>query len=469
MTTSTAERPARDLAVDYYRVSGVLLIVFGHWLLSCVTYEHGKFGLQDPLADMPWTQWITWPLQAVPAFFLAAGYASAVSWSHRRDGGTMSRQTWMRHRVSRALGPTGAYLAVISAAVVIGGLAGAPGSVLEYAGWAVAMQLWFLSVYVIVVYLTPIAIAAHRRWGLWTPAVLASSVAVVDTLEIGGHIPYVSWLNYLLCWGAIYLLGIAWHDGSLDVRRAALLAAVSAVALGLMVGLGPFPVSMISVTGQSIQNSSPPSAAMLAFACTQAGIVVALGPALNRILQGPRTQRVLSVANSNVMALYLWHMVPVVIVAALLYPAGLMPQPPEGGALWWLVRLAWVAILAVVTAVEMLTLFRLRGVFAAPLRSIPLPRSGPAVTEVTLLIGVAMAAYGISYVSARGFAPGGHFPWHAMAIFAVGALLVGLTPANGIHRKAHAPQMVCDFDDISQERRSPRSVGREHGSAEHQQ
>jgi len=431
MEDTEAARPARDLAVDYYRVSGVVLIVLGHWLLSCVTYHRGSpqgaFGLQDPLADIPWTQWITWPLQAVPAFFLAAGYASAVSWAHRRDTGKMSRQTWVRHRVSRALGPTGAYLAFVSAAVVIAGLLGAQGTVLQYAGWAVAMQLWFLSVYVLVVYLTPIAIAAHRNWGLWAPALLGLGAIVVGTLELVGHIPYVSWLNYLLCWGTLYQLGVAWHGGLLNGRRALWLAALSAMALALLVGLGPFPVSMISVTGQTVQNSSPPSMAMLAFGCAQAGIAVALGPALNRALRGERVGRVLSLANTNVMALYLWHMVPVVIVAAVVYPTGLMPQPQEGTLAWWLARVLWLAILTVVTGAEMVILYRLRGFFAAPLPSIRIA-AGEAWTRPTLLFGVVLTAYGISYVAARGFAPGGHFPWHAMVIFAAGAALVALTP-----------------------------------------
>ena len=30
----------------------MVLIVFGHWLLSCVTFHDGSFGLQDPLADL---------------------------------------------------------------------------------------------------------------------------------------------------------------------------------------------------------------------------------------------------------------------------------------------------------------------------------------------------------------------------------------------------------------------------------
>ena len=82
--TNTA-RPARDLAVDFYRFSGVVLIVLGHWLAGSVTYHDGQFGRQNPLVDLPWTQWLTWPFQAVPTFFLVAGYAGAVSWTHRRE------------------------------------------------------------------------------------------------------------------------------------------------------------------------------------------------------------------------------------------------------------------------------------------------------------------------------------------------------------------------------------------------
>ena len=100
-----AEGPARNLAVDFYRVSGVVLIVLGHWLAGSVTYHDGHFGRQNPLVDLPWTQWLTWPFQAVPTFFLVAGYAGAVSWTHRRDTEGVSRQTWVRHRLARVLGP----------------------------------------------------------------------------------------------------------------------------------------------------------------------------------------------------------------------------------------------------------------------------------------------------------------------------------------------------------------------------
>jgi surface polysaccharide O-acyltransferase-like enzyme len=420
-------RPVRDLAVDYYRTSGVVLIVLGHWLAAGVTYHEGSFGRQNPLVDIPWTRWLTWPLQAVPVFFLVAGYASAVSWTHWRDGEGMSPQTWLRQRLARVLGPTAVYVACVSAVVVVLGVVGVDGSLLEYAGWAVAMHLWFLAVYVIVVTLTPITVAAHRRWGLAVPAALGIAVVLVDVASLGHGVPYLGWLNYLLCWGTFYQLGIAWHSGSLSRRRAAALAVVSAVALGLLIRFGHYPVSMIGVPGQSVDNTTPPSAALLAFGCTQAGLAVALAPALNRVLHGNRLRRVLGVANENVMALYLWHMVPVVIVATVGYPAGLLPQPEMGTAAWWLARLWWLAVLCLVTAVEMAMLWWLRVIFAAPLPGLRVPVS-QAWTGPALLTGVLMTSYGLGYLAAWGFAPDGQFPWLTGLIFAVGAVLAAVTP-----------------------------------------
>jgi fucose 4-O-acetylase-like acetyltransferase len=435
MDHTTTARPVRNLAVDFYRVSGVVLIVLGHWLAGSVTYHDGQFGRQNPLVDQPWTQWLTWPFQAVPAFFLVAGYAGAVSWTHRRDTNDMSRQTWLRRRLARVLGPTTVYAALVSVVVIVLEVRDVATSVLEYAGWAVAMHLWFLAVYLVVVSLTPIAIAAQRRWGLVVPALLAVGVAVVDAASLAGHVPYLGWLNYVLCWGALYQLGIAWHGGLLAGRRPVLLAAGSAVALALLIWLGPYPVSMIGVPGQPVDNTTPPSVAMLAFAWAQAGLVITLAPALNRALRAGLVQRVLSVANSNVMALYLWHMIPVVIVAIIGYPAGLLPQPSEGTVQWWLARLEWVVILALVTAVEMVLLWWGRRFFAAPLPMLDIPLTD-RWAEPVMLTGAAMTAYGLAFVAAKGFAPDGYFPWVTALVFAVGAVLVALRPTKVTHRVA---------------------------------
>jgi surface polysaccharide O-acyltransferase-like enzyme len=424
-----AARPVRNLAVDFYRVSGVVLIVLGHWLAGSVTYHDGQFGRQNPLVDVPWTQWLTWIFQAVPVFFLAAGYAGAVSWTHRCGADGFSREVWLRHRLARVLGPTAVYVALVSVVVAILVAYHVSGSVLEYGGWAVAMHLWFLAVYLVVVSLTPVAIAAQRRWGLLVPAALAVGVGVIDVATIAGHVPYLGWLNYLLCWGALYQLGIAWYCGLLAGRRPVLLAVGSGVALALLIRLGGYPISMIGIPGQGVQNTSPPTVAMLAFACAQAGLVVTLAPALNRVLRAGFIKRALSVANNNVMALYLWHMVPVVIVAIVGYPAGMFPQPPEGTGAWWLVRLEWVFVLGVVTAFEMVLLWWQRRFFAAPLPMLGVPLT-ERWGEVVMLAGALLAAAGLHFFAQGGFAPDGHSPWVTTAVFAAGVLLVALRPTK---------------------------------------
>ncbi|QLL05390.1 acyltransferase family protein [Mycobacterium vicinigordonae] len=423
MSSAAPGRTVRNLAVDYYRVSGVGLIVLGHWLLSSITYRNGQFGRENPLVDLPWTQWATWPFQAVPAFFLVAGYAGAVSWRRQQERGGEPWQSWVRHRIARVLGPTGVYVGLIFALVLTLLGLGMPGSVLQYAGWALAMHLWFLAVYLVVVTLTPIAIAAHDRWGLRVPAAMAAGVAVVDAVTIGGHVPRLGWINYLLCWGMLYQLGITWHAGRLNGRRPLLLAAGSAAALALLIWLGPYPPSMIGVPGQVVQNSTPPTLALVAFGCAQAGIAVALAPPIDRALSGPRLRRIVAVANNNVMALYLWHMVPVIVVAVVAYPSGLLPQPEQATAAWWLMRIAWVLILCAAMAVEMAILFWLRRLFAAPLPMIDVPL-GDRWTAPVMLVGTALAAYSLAFISADGFAPSGGFPWLTAIIFTVGLVLV---------------------------------------------
>jgi hypothetical protein len=196
----------------------------------------------------------------------------------------------------------------------------------------------------------------------------------------------------------------------------------------LLLWLGPYPVSMIGVPGQAMQNTEPPSLAMLAFGCAQAGLVISLAPTLNRALRGRAVQRLLARANSNVMALYLWHMIPVVIVAIVGYPVGLLPQPVEGSAEWWLVRLEWALVLSLVTAVELTLLWWGRSIFAAPLPSLSACRGRWA--EPITLAGAALTAFGLAYLAAAGFAPYGSFAWPAAATFAVGVLLVAVAPSR---------------------------------------
>lgn len=425
MTTS----PPRELALDLYRSSAVVLVVIGHWLLSVMTYRDGQFSRDNPLVLMPWTQWVTWFFQVVPVFFAVAGFASAVSWARLPAGGAVSRQQWIRHRVARALGPTAVYALFILTVMVALMVTGISGRVLELGGWALAMHLWFLAVYLMVVALTPLAVAAHRRWGLAVPTALSAGVVLVDLVGIGTGHPEIRMANYFFCWAAIYQLGIAWHGGLLRKRILLSMAGVAAVALPVLVVWGPYPIAMIGVPGDRVENSAPPSVMLLALAIVQIGVLFAVVPMLNRVLVRGVWPRVLSMANNNVLALYLWHMLPVVVVTLVGYPTGLLPQPPLGSGPWWLARLEWELALAVVAVVLLSLLWWQRRAFAAPIPTVAVPVPN-VVAEALLYIGTAACALALGLLSATGFAPDGRFPVVTAALFCAGVLLVAVRPTE---------------------------------------
>jgi hypothetical protein len=92
-----------------------------------------------------------------------------------------------------------------------------------------------------------------------------------------------------------------------------------------------------------------PSVAVLASATAQAGLVLAAEPAASRLLLArPRLWRRVTRLNATVMTVYLWHMVPALVIAAAFYPAGVLPQPAVGSGQWWELRPAWFALLTLV-------------------------------------------------------------------------------------------------------------------------
>ncbi|MBX7448767.1 acyltransferase [Mycolicibacterium sp. 3033] len=438
MTESTTADPAprREGALDLYRSAAVLIVVIGHWLLSVMTYRDGSFGRDNPLVLMPFTQWITWFFQVVPVFFAVAGYASAASWERLpAESGTAGRQHWIRRRVARTLGPTGVYAAAIVLVMAVLLALGISGSVLELGGWAVAMHLWFLAVYLMVVALTPLAVAAHRRWGLRVPLVLGVCLVVVDVVGIASGHAEIRMANYFFCWAAIYQLGVAYHDRRLRRRVLLGMATIAALTLPILVTWGPYPIAMIGVPGDRVENSAPPSAALLALALVQIGVLFALVPTLNRVLARGVWPRLLRVANQNVMALYLWHMLPVIIVTLAGYPTGLLPQPPLGSGAWWLARLEWEVVLAVVAAALLALLHWQRRFVAAALPTVAVPVPA-ALAEATLYSGTAACAVALAMLSAHGFAPGGHLPVLAAALFTGGALLVAVRPLDSAQSRS---------------------------------
>ena len=278
------------------------------------------------------------------------------------------------------------------------------------------------------------------------PAVLALGAAGVDAGLLGARLPGIGYANYLLVWGTMHQWGFAWQDGTLTRRGPArwrwrpwALAAGGAVTLGGLLAWGPFEVNMVGTAGGRVNNTIPPSVALLAFAAAQAGLLLAAEPVMSRLLARGRLWQAVSWLNDRVLTVYLWHMVPVVVVAVALYPTGVLGQPAVGSAGWWALRLAWIAALAVILTPAAIFLAR----FERPLRRRPdRAPEAPGLSWLApgvLALGITAAGVALARVAISGFAPDGSVPVGTVAGYGGGvvlALLAGwLAPGRVDHDK----------------------------------
>lgn len=429
MAPDNATPVNREPSADLFRVTAVVVVVIGHWLVSAVTFHGDQFGNDYPLDVMPWTRWLTLVFQVVPVFFLVGGYANAASWTRWYAAGGHSQVNWVRHRSAAIMGPTSAYVVLALSLVAVLGWIGTNGSTLWFGAWAVAMHLWFIPIYLVVVMLTPLAVAAHQRWGLAVPAGLMLAVAAVDISARIGRLPQLGSVNFLLCWAAIYQLGICWRAGVLGGRRPLVIAAASVIMLTSLLELHCYPVSMVGAPGAAEQNNFPPNIALLAFASAQSALLIAVAPIVSRRLRRARWQRLLGLANRNSMALYLWQMIPVVVVALVGYPTGVLPQPEPTTRAWWLFRLVWLLILSVVTIVELMLLWLGRSVFNRSLPAFAAPLSSWCA-PIMLIVGVTTSTLVLWHLAVAGFAPEGRFPVVDAALYLAAVALICLVPAG---------------------------------------
>jgi fucose 4-O-acetylase-like acetyltransferase len=339
-----ARTPAhRERLADLLRAVAICMVVLGHWLVISVTFENGQLSGQNALNDLSWAHPVTWLFQVMPVFFVVGGYANSASLQSHYAAGRDSAE-WLLTRSDRLLRPVTALFVVVPMAAVVARLAGVPEDVIGTATWLAAIPLWFMLAYLAMVVLSPWMAGLHRRFGLWVPGAMAVWVGLADLLRLGFDVPYVGESTYLIGWLAVHQLGMCWRDGLLPSGRAALLTwtAVSVTALVLLTTAGPYEVRMVG------DNTNPPSLALLALAATQVGLVLLARPAAARWLAGLGPWTVVVAVNAVVLTMFVWHMTAAAIAAAIVYPTGLMAQPPVDSAAWLWWRVPWLASAAVV-------------------------------------------------------------------------------------------------------------------------
>ena len=384
-----AERtpPGRERYADLLRALAIILVVLGHWIISVIGRDQaGRPTGQSALGYLPWAWPLTWVLQVMPVFFLVGGYANAAaltSWRSRgrqlqlgasagapRPGAVGGDATgWLIDRSNRLIRPTTALLVILAIGGAIAWLSGVDPTQIRTVVWFATIPLWFLVAYLVMVPLTPAMYALHRRVGLLVPLVLVGLVALGDLGRILGPANLAT-ANYLFGWLAIHQLGFAWYDArsgspvepghdrpGLHRRRlptsrraGAVLLLVGLVALVLLTRVGPYPVAMLNVPGERLNNTAPPSVALLAAATAQLGLILLLQNPARRWLRRSGPWQAVIAVNSVVLTVFLWHLTAAVLLVGLLNALGVLPTPQVGTAAWWAWRVPWLLALAVVLA-----------------------------------------------------------------------------------------------------------------------
>jgi len=401
------------------------VVVVGHWLVTTIVLVDGRLVGQSALAVVGYARWLTLLLQVMPMFFLAGGYAAAAAWpSWRTRGGRWAG--WMHNRIVRLLRPTSWFVAIMAGLVVLARIVGVDPALLAQAGWAVALLLWFLPVYMLLLVLAVPLLHAWERAGWSVLAGVVVLMAVIDVLVRVGHVVAAGWLSFLLAPGAGFLLGMAWRAGAL-ARRAVpvtMLCGGVVILIGL-VGFFGYPPWMVGIPGEPTSNTGPPNLALMAYATAQIGLVLLCEPPLRRWLERPRVWGVVARGNVVLMTLYLWHMVPVIILAPLLAVAGLLPGPPAGTLGWWGLRFLWVGALAVLFA----GVIGMVGRFERPRP--PRLRLAGWVASALLVVCAAATGYALSRLAVGGFAPAGELAAGPLVIYAAGMLALWLAGRSG--------------------------------------
>jgi len=334
----------RDRYLDLLRGGSIVAVVVGHWLVADLTYTGGELHLHSSLGEVPAMWPLTWVFQVIPVFFFVAGAVNGPSWVRSRDRGD-SYARYIDRRVRRVLVPT--TVAVILILATAGLLAWLGDAGVSGAGAMVLQPLWFLGVYLALVALTPWTWSWHRRLGSWLLALLLAVAVVSDVGRVGFGHETAGYVNVIVVWLLVYVIGYWYADAALTRARAGLMSVVGLIALLVLVTVGPYPLRMVGVPGDRLSNMHPPTLAVLALALLQIGLLVLVKPTVTPWLRRPLVWAGVVWVNLAILTMYLWHQFALVAAGRLLLATG-MRQPDPGHAGWWAMRVGWLLIAGLV-------------------------------------------------------------------------------------------------------------------------
>ena len=384
---------SRNRYVDFLRAASILVVVFGHWLMAAPSVGGGGFTLSDMLKVAPWSRWLTWLFQVMPVFFIVGGYSNAASWEAARRSG-QDYAAWIAGRLQRLVRPILPLLLVWTVLGLVAHQIGVRPELIRVGSQAALIPTWFLAVYVMVVVVAPATHWLWRRWGMKSFWAMVLGAVVVDAVGFTTAYSEVRWANYAFVWLAVHHMGYLWWDGRMAGARALPWALGGLAALFFLVTVADYPVSMISVPGEEVSNSRPPTLALLGLGAFHAGIVLALEAPARRWLRRARPWTATVLVNGTIMTLFLWHVTVLVLVVGLAYLLGGigLGLAPNSGA-WWATRPLWIALLFLILLVFVAGFGRFEQLARA--RSASLPPAWQSVAgAIAVCGGLAVLALG---------------------------------------------------------------------------
>ncbi|MDR3070752.1 MAG: acyltransferase [Propionibacteriaceae bacterium] len=340
----------RNHLIDFARVFSMAIVVSFHALLYFITDSAGQFEIL-PWAPGPILWALSWVLAIIPIFFVAAGYANALTYAHTRVGG-QSYLDFLATRVGRLLGPFTLFTCLFALLSSIPAWLGFSDDAIGLSQ-QFAMLFWFLVVYLGLQALTPVLVKAFDRFGWLTMLPFLLGTITVDLSASFAGNAELAWLNLAFVWPMAHQWGIAYERGWFRGWRIRTLLVLIALSIGLIAllvfGFG-YPPAAVAWADCLVANLLPPTFAALIMGFMQ---TCALG-ALERLGVGKQlsatASRRLRLANALTFSVYLWH-IPMITLAggimaglALLFPAF---APIVLSQVIWLL-LTWALIVAIV-------------------------------------------------------------------------------------------------------------------------
>jgi fucose 4-O-acetylase-like acetyltransferase len=369
----------RDRYVDFLRGASILVVVLGHWLIALIAWEDGVIRSTSVVGKAPGLWLATWLFQVMPVFFFVGGYSNLVAYeSARRRGDTAI--AFVRGRVRRLLVPSAALLGAWAVVQVVLHLTGTGAPTGPRFGDLVLLRgvrppgqtipfgpLWFLGVYLVVVCISPLTVALHRRFRWWVPAAMVAGAVTSDALGfLGGH-DGVRYLNAVFVLLFPHQLGHFYGDGTIQRWPRAVPVGMVVAGLGSLAlltnpwlfeafgddrfrwfpGIGHYPRSMLGTDVERVSNAYPPTLCFLLVGVWLIGFVLVLREPLTRWLRRSSAWKATIAVNARIMTLFLWHMTAYLLVILALWPLG-FGRETEPTARWWLERLVWIPVPGVV-------------------------------------------------------------------------------------------------------------------------